>query len=72
MQFSTPDEDKDNAPGGSCAAMRSTGWWFNACTSANLNEVAPMWPSTTAAPYFFLPARYSEMKIRKFPARVVN
>ena len=50
MQFSTPDEDNDNAPGGSCAAMRSTGWWLNACTSANLNEVAPMWPSTTAAP----------------------
>ena len=29
MRFSTPDQDNDNNPGGSCAASSMAGWWCN-------------------------------------------
>ncbi|XP_047431350.1 fibrinogen-like 2a [Mugil cephalus] len=35
--FSTPDRDNDLYPSGNCAAYYSSGWWFDACMSANLN-----------------------------------
>ncbi|KAK2858923.1 hypothetical protein Q5P01_003543 [Channa striata] len=35
--FSTPDRDNDMYPSGNCAAYYSSGWWFDACMSANLN-----------------------------------
>ncbi|KAI4803340.1 hypothetical protein KUCAC02_006891 [Chaenocephalus aceratus] len=35
--FSTPDRDNDMYPSGSCGAYYSSGWWFDACMSANLN-----------------------------------
>ncbi|XP_003972954.2 fibrinogen-like 2a [Takifugu rubripes] len=35
--FSTPDRDNDNYPSGNCGAYYSSGWWFDACMSANLN-----------------------------------
>ncbi|XP_026182157.1 fibrinogen-like 2a isoform X2 [Mastacembelus armatus] len=35
--FSTPDRDNDMYPTGNCGAYYSSGWWFDACMSANLN-----------------------------------
>uniref|UniRef100_H3DMC2 Fibrinogen-like 2a n=1 Tax=Tetraodon nigroviridis TaxID=99883 RepID=H3DMC2_TETNG len=35
--FSTPDRDNDLYPSGNCGAYYSSGWWFDACMSANLN-----------------------------------
>uniref|UniRef100_A0AAY4EJR1 Fibrinogen C-terminal domain-containing protein n=1 Tax=Denticeps clupeoides TaxID=299321 RepID=A0AAY4EJR1_9TELE len=35
--FSTPDKDNDMYPSGNCGAYYSSGWWFDACMSANLN-----------------------------------
>lgn len=35
--FSTPDRDNDMYPSGNCGAYYSSGWWFAACMSANLN-----------------------------------
>ncbi|XP_051548872.1 uncharacterized protein LOC127437759 [Myxocyprinus asiaticus] len=35
--FSTPDRDNDQYPSGNCGAYYSSGWWFDACMSANLN-----------------------------------
>ena len=66
MQFSTPDEDNDVFPGGSCAKERQNGWWFNYCALVNLNEPpGPVWSRTTADPYDFMQATYSEMKVRR-------
>lgn len=35
--FTTPDRDNDRYPSGNCGAYYSSGWWFDACMSANLN-----------------------------------
>ncbi|XP_019365012.1 PREDICTED: fibroleukin [Gavialis gangeticus] len=35
--FTTPDKDNDKYPSGNCGAYYSSGWWFDACFSANLN-----------------------------------
>ncbi|KAJ8382049.1 hypothetical protein SKAU_G00028270 [Synaphobranchus kaupii] len=35
--FTTPDKDNDKYPSGNCGAYYSSGWWFDACMSANLN-----------------------------------
>ncbi|KAJ8262082.1 hypothetical protein GJAV_G00161980 [Gymnothorax javanicus] len=35
--FTTPDKDNDMYPSGNCGAYYSSGWWFDACMSANLN-----------------------------------
>ncbi|KAM7414381.1 hypothetical protein PAMA_019276 [Pampus argenteus] len=35
--FTTPDRDHDRYPSGNCGAYYSSGWWFDACLSANLN-----------------------------------
>ncbi|XP_034032609.1 uncharacterized protein LOC117515929 [Thalassophryne amazonica] len=35
--FTTPDKDHDRYPSGNCGAYYSSGWWFDACMSANLN-----------------------------------
>ncbi|KAM7378170.1 hypothetical protein PAMA_013187 [Pampus argenteus] len=35
--FSTPDRDNDMYPSGNCGSYYSSGWWFDACMSANLN-----------------------------------
>lgn len=35
--FSTPDRDNDMYPSGNCGTYYSSGWWFDACMSANLN-----------------------------------
>lgn len=35
--FTTPDRDNDKYPSGNCGAYYSSGWWFDACMSANLN-----------------------------------
>ncbi|KAI7811951.1 hypothetical protein IRJ41_022225 [Triplophysa rosa] len=35
--FTTPDRDNDLYPSGNCGAYYSSGWWFDACMSANLN-----------------------------------
>ncbi|XP_062605352.1 fibroleukin-like [Saccostrea cucullata] len=37
MPFSAPDRDNDKWGGGSCAAYREGGWWFNNCHWAFLN-----------------------------------
>ena len=38
MYFTTPDIDNDKRIGGSCAAGRKNGWWFNSCDDINLNK----------------------------------
>lgn len=35
--FTTHDKDNDRYPSGNCGAYYSSGWWFDACMSANLN-----------------------------------
>ncbi|XP_027694409.1 fibroleukin [Vombatus ursinus] len=35
--FTTPDKDHDRYPSGNCGLYYSSGWWFDACLSANLN-----------------------------------
>uniref|UniRef100_A0A8D0L8A8 Fibrinogen like 2 n=1 Tax=Sphenodon punctatus TaxID=8508 RepID=A0A8D0L8A8_SPHPU len=35
--FTTPDKDNDRYSSGNCGAYYSSGWWFDACLSANLN-----------------------------------
>ncbi|KAM6201965.1 fibroleukin [Rhynchocyon petersi] len=35
--FTTPDRDNDRYPSGNCGLFYSSGWWFDACMSANLN-----------------------------------
>ena len=66
MQFSTPDEDNDGFPGGSCAGLYGNGWWFNHCALVNLNEPpGPRWADPITDPYDFLEASHSEMKVRK-------
>ncbi|XP_067861091.1 fibrinogen-like 2a [Heptranchias perlo] len=35
--FTTKDKDNDMYPSGNCGAYYSSGWWFDACMSANLN-----------------------------------
>ncbi|XP_072327438.1 fibrinogen-like 2a [Scyliorhinus torazame] len=35
--FTTKDKDNDNYPLGNCGTYYSSGWWFDACLSANLN-----------------------------------
>ncbi|XP_068132312.1 fibroleukin [Hyperolius riggenbachi] len=35
--FTTPDRDNDRYPSGNCGTYYSSGWWFDACMSANLN-----------------------------------
>ena len=61
MRFSTPDQDNDNNPGGSCAASSRAGWWYNWCGYAALNNVGRpewnSWPSSVLT--------RSEMKLRK-------
>ena len=40
MKFSTPDNDNDRSSG-NCAAQRKNGWWYNNCTSININAEKP-------------------------------
>lgn len=35
--FTTPDRDNDQYSAGNCGAFYNSGWWFDACISANLN-----------------------------------
>ncbi|XP_007889090.1 fibrinogen-like 2a [Callorhinchus milii] len=35
--FTTRDKDNDRYPSGNCGAYYASGWWFDACMSANLN-----------------------------------
>jgi len=37
MPFSTRDRDNDNWTGGNCPIYYRNGWWFNSCTSSNVN-----------------------------------
>ena len=59
-QFSTPDFDNDGFTGGSCARERKSGWWFNYCGYADLNQDGvPFWNTWTAKKVI-----QSEMKVR--------
>ena len=40
MKFSTPDNDNDRSSG-NCAAQWKSGWWYNNCTSININTQKP-------------------------------
>ena len=55
MPFSTPDVDNDKRPGGSCAYIRSCGWWFRRCSRSNLNCITSgYWyvtPTGSARPF---------------------
>ena len=49
-QFTTTDRDNDGHPSRNCAEMRGRGgWWYVACTNANLNGVYHHTPRTTDA-----------------------
>lgn len=37
MRFSTIDKDNDRYPNGSCADQLRGGWWYNSCSTSNLN-----------------------------------
>ena len=37
FQFSTLDRDNDDFGDANCAVVQSGGWWYSACTWANLN-----------------------------------
>lgn len=37
MKFSTKDRDNDNIKEFHCGEEDVSGWWFNACSAANLN-----------------------------------
>lgn len=37
QKFTTKDKDNDMYPSSNCGAYYSSGWWFDACISANLN-----------------------------------
>ena len=54
MKFSTPDNDNDKW-GSNCATSWKSGWWYNSCTSININ---------TQSPYVFYSTLFTEMKIR--------
>ena len=55
MKFSTPDNDNDKYSGGNCAASWNSGWWYNGCTSININRQPPVVHNSVL---------FSEMKIR--------
>jgi Fibrinogen beta and gamma chains, C-terminal globular domain len=40
QQFSTYESDHDNYAAGNCASKRSSGWWFNHCSTSFLNTDA--------------------------------
>ena len=56
MEFSTPDNDNDNASI-TCGIRYKNGWWYNACAYVNINHQTPIYhyPNT---------ALFTEMKIR--------
>lgn len=37
MSFSTVDKDNDQYNDGSCARVLRGGWWYNRCSTSNLN-----------------------------------
>lgn len=37
MSFSTVDKDNDQYRDGSCARVMRGGWWYNKCSTSNLN-----------------------------------
>ena len=49
MSFSTPDVDNDRLPKGSCALFARSGWWFNWCSSSNLNGATASWFSSSVS-----------------------
>ena len=55
MKFSTPDNDNDQSSG-NCAAQWKNGWWYNNCTSININAHKPYVGSKELV--------YAEMMIR--------
>jgi len=48
-RFSTSDIDNDAWPRGSCAVERGGGWWFNRCSTSNLNTDGVTYWTTDAA-----------------------
>ena len=53
MRFSAKDNDQDGESGRSCASLRSTGWWLNACAAdgsvagSDLISLPPLWPGVS-------------------------
>jgi len=46
IKFSTPDQDNDNHPSGTCAALG--GWWYNCCSRSRLNvDTNAVWNADT-------------------------
>ena len=75
IPFSTHDRDNDRAPGNyNCAAERNGAWWYNYCTSSNLNGLylsgqsnatGVTWYHFNATAPSWLTLRYSDMKLRR-------
>jgi ficolin len=38
MKFSTRDVDNDSRGDSNCAAKKKSGWWYNSCSNADLNN----------------------------------
>ena len=64
MQFSTPDNDNDNWPGGKCIV--NSGWWANWCGLVDLNKTPrPYWDHVSdQMTTDRMIGLFSEMKIR--------
>lgn len=58
MSFSTVDKDNDQYNDGSCARVLRGGWWYNKCSTSNLNgkncedgESCMTWQKTGYKPF---------------------
>ena len=69
MKFSTYDRDNDKDPSVDCTKRDLGGWWYNACTHANLNGHYDRFEKETnvynAFSWYNYRLTFSEMKVRR-------
>ena len=64
MPFSTEDADNDQMWNGNCASIFNCGWWFNYCSSSNLNGIIYRFWHTSPATQQPVPVTVSRMMLR--------